>query len=78
MSTPLMLRSCQSCAHFSHAAPDIEAAFPNLTSLSSAYAAVRANDGLCGLHGRYLAHSSVCGSHTARTRYVASTCTRQS
>jgi hypothetical protein len=64
--------SCLCCVHFSQDAPAIEAALLNLTSLSSAYAAVRSNDGLCGVHERYVAASSVCDS------YTASTCTRQS
>jgi hypothetical protein len=32
--------------------------------LSSAYASVRAEDGLCSLNDRYLAASSVCNHHT--------------
>jgi hypothetical protein len=33
---------------------------PGLSSLSSAYAAVRADDGICAVHDRYVAASSVC------------------
>ncbi len=54
--------SCLGCRHFSHAARDIEAALPGLTTLSSAYAAVRASDGICAVHDRYVAASSVCDS----------------
>jgi hypothetical protein len=64
--------SCGSCRHFDPRPGAIEAAFPGLSSLSSAYAAVRAGDGLCASHERYVAASSRCG------RYAASTCTRQS
>ena len=33
---------------------------PGLTSLSSAYAAVRSQDGICTLHQRYVAATSGC------------------
>lgn len=52
--------SCLQCKHFDHAPAQIEAALPGLSSLSSAYAAVRANDGICAVHDRYVAASSVC------------------
>jgi hypothetical protein len=54
--------SCLGCRHFSHAPRDIEAALPGLLTLSSAYAAVRASDGICAFHDRYVAASSVCDS----------------
>ena len=60
--------SCSTCAYFDPRPAAVEAAFPGLSSLSSAYAA----DGLCSRHERYVAVSSVCGMHSA------STCTRQS
>jgi len=37
---------------------------PGLSSLGSAYAAVRSGDGICGIHERYIAATSVCGSHS--------------
>jgi hypothetical protein len=52
--------SCASCGHFNDRPPDIEAAFPGLSSLSSAYAAVRSSDGLCRVHDRYVAATSFC------------------
>ena len=73
-------RSCLDCSQFISAPLDIEAALPGLASLSSAYAAVRANDGLCMLHDRYVAGSSVCAQFRAPVReaHSASTSTRQS
>jgi hypothetical protein len=59
-------RTCLSCLHFNDAASDIEAALPGLASLSSAYAAVRSSDGLCGVHDRYVASRSVCDRHITR------------
>jgi hypothetical protein len=73
--------SCLDCSEFNAAPLDIEAALPGLASLSSGYAAVRSNDGLCNLHQRYVAASSVCAQYrtlAARTAHRASTSTRQS
>ena len=55
--------ACRSCRHFEAQAAALEAALPGLSSLSSAYASVRAGDGLCALHVRYVAASSVCAQH---------------
>jgi hypothetical protein len=52
--------SCLTCKHFRDAPAELEAAFPGLSSLSSAYAAVRCNDGICSLHERYVAATSRC------------------
>jgi hypothetical protein len=54
---------CLQCRHFNHAPSAIEAALPGLTSLSSAYAAVRADDGICAIHDRYVAGSSICAQY---------------
>lgn len=67
-----MSERCATCIHFEATAASLEAALPGLSSLSSAYAAVRAGDGLCAAHDRYVAASSGCGAH------AASACTRQS
>jgi hypothetical protein len=52
--------SCRECKHFQNAAKQVEAALPGLSSLSSAYAAVRCDDGICAVHERYIAASSIC------------------
>jgi hypothetical protein len=59
--------SCTDCRHFNGRPLDIEAALPGLSSLSSAYAAVRSDDGICALHDRYVAASSLCAGY-ARQR----------
>ena len=53
-------RSCLHCKYFKHAPADLEAALPGLSSLSSAYAAVRCDDGICAVHQRYVTASSLC------------------
>jgi hypothetical protein len=57
---------CASCRHFNGRPLDIEAALPGLSSLSSAFAAVRSSDGICAAHDRYVAASSVCAEHESR------------
>ncbi len=51
---------CADCRHFRGSAAEIEAALPALKTLSSAHAAIRAEDGLCRLHDRYLSARSRC------------------
>jgi hypothetical protein len=51
---------CRGCRHFRNDALLVEAALPGLSSLSSAFAAVRCSDGICAVHDRYVADSSVC------------------
>jgi hypothetical protein len=54
--------SCAECKHFQNQPAQVEAALPGLSSLSSAYAAVRCRDGICAVHERYVAASSVCAA----------------
>jgi hypothetical protein len=58
--SPATSPSCLTCRYFKHAPADLEAALPGLSSLSSAYAAVRCDDGICAVHQRYVTASSVC------------------
>jgi hypothetical protein len=55
---------CADCRHFRSTATEIEAMLPGVRSLSSAYAAIRADDGLCGLHDRYLSARSRCARYS--------------
>jgi hypothetical protein len=59
-------RRCADCRHFSSGAAEIESLLPGFRSLSSAYAAMRADDGLCRLHDRYLSPRSRCAGHATR------------
>lgn len=56
--------SCGRCRHFRNEPMEVEAALPGLSSLSSAYAAVRCSDGICAVHERYIAASSICSAFT--------------
>jgi hypothetical protein len=57
---------CGSCGHFRNDAAYLETVFAGLTSLSSGYGSVRADDGVCLLHDRYLSARASCASHAAR------------
>jgi hypothetical protein len=73
--------SCFDCWQFNAAPLYLEAALPGLSSLSSAFAAVRAGDGLCAVHDRYVAASSLCDRYhgpAGHGAHSASTSTRQS
>jgi hypothetical protein len=65
--------SCADCRHFNGRPLDIEAALPGLSSLSSAYAAVRSDDGICALHDRYVAASSLCAGYARGSDLVTTT-----
>jgi hypothetical protein len=58
---------CANCRHFAADARMLEQTMPGLRTMSSAYASVRSDDGLCGLHDRYLHAGSSCGSIELRT-----------
>jgi hypothetical protein len=57
-------KECRTCRYFLSVPIAIEAAVPGLASLSSGYASVRADDGLCALHDRYVAARSVCDRYS--------------
>jgi hypothetical protein len=61
-------RRCGFCRHFQNAPSVIEAAFPGLTAMSSGSASVRAQDGLCALHDRYLSFRDSCNDFDACPR----------
>jgi hypothetical protein len=58
---------CANCRHFAADARMLEQALPGLKAMSSAYASVRSDDGLCGLHERYLHAGSSCAWIELRT-----------
>jgi hypothetical protein len=60
---PAPAARCASCRHFRNEALALEQASPGLASLSSGFGAVRSDDGVCGLHGRYLSARASCSQH---------------
>lgn len=59
-------RRCGACTHFRNDPAFLESTFPGLTSFSSGYASVCADDGVCARHDRYLAASATCADFAAR------------
>jgi hypothetical protein len=53
---------CANCAHFRNDPEFIELAFRGLSSLSSARGSVRADDGICLRHDRYLSARASCAA----------------
>ncbi len=54
---------CGSCRNFRDSATTLESRLPGFRSLGSALGSVRATDGLCEVHDRYLAASFSCDAH---------------
>ena len=63
MTNPATAR-CGGCIHFVDDGAAIEAAFPGLSALSSGYASVRFDDGLCTRHEIYLPATATCPAFT--------------
>lgn len=59
---------CGNCVHFSNAPAAMEDAMRGLTTLSSGFGSVRAEDGLCKKHDYYLAAWDRCADFQALTR----------
>jgi hypothetical protein len=57
---PLPRDRCGTCRHFRNDSTYLEIAIPGLSSLSSGSASVRADDGLCLRHDRYLGAGRSC------------------
>ncbi len=51
---------CLDCKFFNNEPDQVEQAFPGLTALSSAYASVRADAGICSRHEIFLAPWAQC------------------
>ncbi len=51
---------CLQCRHFRNSPEYLESVFKGLTTLSSGYASVRCEDGICLLNDRYLAANRSC------------------
>jgi hypothetical protein len=56
-------QSCGSCRYFCQSPHEIESQLPGMRSLGSAHASVRASDGICRRHDRYLGATSRCADY---------------
>jgi hypothetical protein len=60
MRAPPPREACAGCAHFRNDPRFLESQVPGWTALGSADGSTRAEDGLCGLRGRFVAASQWC------------------
>jgi hypothetical protein len=58
---------CLHCRHFRNAPAYLEEVFKGLNTLSSGYASVRKDDGICVEHDLYLSATARCGRFAARS-----------
>ncbi|MEP6485187.1 MAG: hypothetical protein ABJB01_12125 [Rudaea sp.] len=58
--------NCARCAHFERDPLAIEKAIPGLSVMSSGFASVRDNDGLCAQHDRYVPAHGRCAEFATR------------
>jgi len=54
------LRACRNCTSFRNDPAFLEAAIKGLNAMSSAWASVRADDGLCLRHERFVQAVGIC------------------
>jgi len=57
---------CIGCRHFHNAPQDLEDAFPGLVTMGSGHSSVRAEDGLCVVHDRYVTATHMCARFLPR------------
>jgi hypothetical protein len=62
---------CRYCAYFRNDPAFIESVFKGLATMSSGHASVRADDGLCLRHDRYLSAEAGCEDYTATVTRIA-------
>ena len=62
-----MKATCRACAHFRNDPAYLEAIFQGLNVMSSAWASVVAEDGICLRHDRYLSAEASCPDFAAAT-----------
>lgn len=60
MSAAAVTGKCATCAHFRNDPAYLEQEIPGFATMSSAHASIRADDGICTLHERYLSARSSC------------------
>jgi hypothetical protein len=58
--------SCGSCVHFQNDPAVLEKTWPGLSSISSGFGSVRAQDGICNRHELYLSSGDVCRDFNAK------------
>ena len=62
---------CMNCVNFSNSPEYLEGVYPGLNVMSSGYASVRRDDGICTLHDLYLSADSHCGQFAGDPERIA-------
>jgi hypothetical protein len=65
--------TCRNCWHFRNDPEFLEATFKGMSAMSSAWASVRAEDGICLKHERYLSPDAFCADFSLVTLPLAAT-----
>jgi hypothetical protein len=65
INAPRVARECRNCVHFRNDGRYLERVFQGLNTMSSGDASVRAEDGVCLRHDRYLSARASCGDFAA-------------
>jgi hypothetical protein len=63
---------CAACRFFCADPQELESRIAGLRSFGSGFSSVRAGDGLCEMHGRYLPATAHCASFEPRQVFAAS------
>jgi hypothetical protein len=61
----MMIATCRGCCHFRNDPAYLESVFQGLNVMSSAWASVVAEDGLCLRHDRYISAEACCPDFVA-------------
>ncbi len=66
MAADKLQQQCLNCKFFDNEPEQVEQAFPGLSALSSAYASVRADAGICSRHELFLSPWAQCVDFQAK------------
>jgi hypothetical protein len=59
------IKACRNCVNFRNDPVFLETAIKGLNAMSSAWASVRGDDGLCLRHDRFTQATGICPDHAA-------------
>ncbi len=66
------IKACRTCVNFRNDPVFLETAIKGLNAMSSAWASVRSDDGLCLRHDRFTGAAGFCPAHAAAEIIAAS------
>lgn len=57
---------CFGCVHFRNSPEYLESVYPGIKAMSSGFASIRKDDGICTLHDLYLSADAHCGQYACQ------------